>query len=199
MRNALRLCISREFSNLRAGVTAPIASWLRALGGHICTHNEDRRVGALGMCLTGAFAIPLILDPHVKAAVAAQPSVPFSLRHVLFGWDGSARQSALNVDAGTIRQARERLGQGEASLLALRCRADRLCPTQKLLRLQQEFPVGLEVREYGEPSDRNRVGERPHATFTKEYRLEPEAGPDHHSRQALTDLVAFFDAHLRPH
>jgi dienelactone hydrolase len=197
VRNALRLCVSREFANLRAGVDAPIASWLRALVGHVSAHNDERLVGALGMCLTGGFAIPLVVDPSVKAAVAAQPSVPFSLRHVLFGLKGSGRLSALNVDPDTIAAARQRLGQGEARLLALRCRADRLCPAEKLSRLQQEFPVGFEVREYGDPGARNRLGERPHATFTKEYRLEPDAPPDHHSRQAFSDLTAFFDAQLR--
>ena len=43
----------------------------------------------------------------------------------------------------------------------------------------------------------NRVGERPHATFTKEYRIEPDAPADHHSRQAFADLLAFFNRHLR--
>ena len=79
----------------------------------------------------------------------------------------------------------------------MRCRADRICPREKLERLLREFPAGLELREYGEPDDRNRVGERPHATFTKEYRIEPDAAADHHSRQAFADLIAFFDRHLR--
>ena len=82
-------------------------------------------------------------------------------------------------------------------MMAVRCRADRICPHAKLERLMREFPVGLEVREYGNPGDRNRVGERPHATFTKEYRIEPDAPADHHSRQAFADLLAFFNRHLR--
>ncbi|MDE2051713.1 MAG: hypothetical protein KGJ72_11915, partial [Gammaproteobacteria bacterium] len=64
-------------------------------------------------------------------------------------------------------------------------------------RLQREFPVGLEIREYAQVHDRNRLGERPHATFTKEYRLEPDAAADHYSRRAFTDLVAFLERHLR--
>src|SRR5262249_25039584 len=79
MRNYARLCISREFAYLRAGTTAPVASWLRQLCGHMSRENDDRNVGAIGMCLTGAFAIPLIIDPRVKAAVAAQPAIPCSV------------------------------------------------------------------------------------------------------------------------
>jgi dienelactone hydrolase len=197
VRNAVRLCISREFANLREGVSAPITIWLRALAAHISRENGDSRVGAIGMCLTGAFAIPLVIDPQVVAAVAAQPSVPLSLLHAAFGVPGGSRLGALNIAEEDIAQARARLASGEAHLFALRCRADRICPKEKIERLRQEFPVGLAIREYGEPHDRNRVGERPHATFTKEYRLETDANPSHHSRQALADLLAFFNRHLR--
>jgi dienelactone hydrolase len=197
VRNAMKLCISREFANLRAGVSAPVTTWLRALAKHISRQNEGTRVGAIGMCLTGAFAIPLVIDPEVVAAVAAQPSVPLSPLFASSGIGRGAHLGELNVSEGDIAAARARLESGSARLLALRCRADRICPAEKLQRFQREFPVGLEVREYGEAGDRNCVGDRPHATFTKEYRLVPDAPPDHHSRMALADLVAFFDRHLR--
>jgi dienelactone hydrolase len=197
VRNALRLCISREFANLREGVSAPIATWLRALAAHLSERNGGARIGAIGMCLTGAFAIPLVIEPGVAAAVAAQPSVPLSFLHFALGGGDARRLGALNVSATTIAEARARLESGAAHMLAVRCRADRICPHAKLERLMREFPVGLEVREYGQPDDRNRVGDRPHATFTKEYRIEPDASPDHHSRQAFADLLAFFNRHLR--
>lgn len=197
VRNVLRLCISREFANLREGVSAPIATWLRALAAHLSERNGGARIGAIGMCLTGAFAIPLVIEPGVAAAVAAQPSVPMSFLHLAFGIGDPRSLGGLNVSATTIAEARARLESGAAHMLAVRCRADRICPHAKLERLGREFPVGLEVREYGQPDDRNRVGDRPHATFTKEYRIEPDVAPDHHSRQALADLLAFFNRHLR--
>lgn len=197
VRNAIRLCISREFANLREGVSAPITTWLRALAAQLSEQNSGARIGAIGMCLTGAFAIPLVIEPGVAAAVAAQPSVPLSFLHLAFGIGDARSLGALNVADATVAEARARLNSGEAHLLAVRCRADRICPRAKIERFEREFPVGLEVREYGHPGDRNRVGERPHATFTKEYRIEPDAPADHHSRQAFADLVAFFDRHLR--
>jgi dienelactone hydrolase len=197
LRNAVRLCVSREFANLRAGVSSPVTTWLRALAAHVSRHNGAVPIGAIGMCLTGAFAIPLVIDPAVIAAVAAQPSVPLSPIFVAFGTGGGRRLDQLNVSAKEIEQARDRLGTGAAHLLALRCRPDRICPHAKMARLRSEFPVGLEIREYAHPDARNSLGERPHATFTKEYRIAPDASPDHHSRQALADLVAFFDRHLR--
>jgi dienelactone hydrolase len=196
-RNALRLCVSREFSNLRAGVSSPITTWLRALSAHISQHAGGVQIGAIGMCLTGAFAIPLIIEAHVVAAVAAQPSVPLSPLFMCFGIGSERRLGRLNVGESDIVRARARLNAGEAHLMAVRCRSDRICPRAKIDRLQREFPVGLEIHEYSEAGERNSVGERPHATFTKEYRLAPHASADHYSRRAFADLVAFFDRHLR--
>jgi dienelactone hydrolase len=197
LRNGIRLCVSREFANLRAGVSSPITTWLRALTAHISKHSGGAPVGAIGMCLTGAFAIPLVIDPRVVAAVAAQPSVPLSPLFLAFGIGRDRRSSQLNVSDSEIAEARARLDAGKAHLLAIRCRPDRICPRAKLDRLQKEFPVGLEIREYAEPGERNCLGERPHATFTREYRIAPNASADHHSRRAFMDLVAFFDRHLR--
>ena len=197
LRNGARLCVSREFANLRAGVSSPITAWLRALTAHISEHTGDVQIGVIGMCLTGAFAIPLVIDPRVAAAVAAQPSVPLSPLFVAFGIGGERRLSQLNVSDGEIAEARARLNAGEAHLLAIRCRPDRICPRAKIDRLEREFPVGLTVREYAEADQRNRLGERPHATFTREYRIAQDAPADHHSRRAFADMVAFFDRHLR--
>lgn len=197
VRNAVRLCVSREFAYLRAGESSPVTSWLRALTAHISQHSGGTRVGAIGMCLTGAFVIPLIIDPRVAAAVAAQPAAPLSPLTALFGMEGGKQSSQLNVSDAEIGAARARLASGEAHLLAVRCRPDRICPRAKIERLQREFPVGLEVREYGEVDERNCLGERPHATFTREYRVAPDASEEHYSRRAFRDLVGFFDAHLR--
>jgi len=195
--NALRLCVSREFARLRSGVTAPVTLWLRSLITHISAHNGQGRVGAIGMCLTGAFVIPLILHPQVAVAVAAQPAVPLSWRYLALGRGGASKRRALNVAAMDIEAARTRLSGGMARMLAVRCAADRLCPPDKLERMQEAFPQGLTVKTYGESGSRNRLGERPHATYTKEFRLMPAGDAEHPARRAFEDLVAFLDSGLR--
>lgn len=197
LRNGIRLCISREFANLRGGISSPITIWLRALAAHVSKHSGGEPIGAIGMCLTGAFAIPLVIDPQVVAAVAAQPSVPLSPLFMMFGIGRETRLSRLNVSDSEITAARARLDAGRAHLLSVRCRSDRICPRAKIERLRQEFPAGLEIREYAEIGERNSRGERPHATFTKEYRLAAGASAEHYSRRAFADLVAFFARHLR--
>ena len=142
VRNAIRLCVSREFANLRAGVSAPVTTWLRALARHISERNGGTRVGAIGMCLTGAFAIPLVIDPAVVAAVAAQPSVPLSPLFASFGIGRGESLGQLNVSESDIAAARARLESGSARLFALRCRADRICPAEKLDAFAGSFPWG---------------------------------------------------------
>ena len=63
---------------MQVGVSAPIVDWLRALASDLSARHEHANVGAIGMCLTGAFVIPLVLERCVTAPVAAQPGVPFS-------------------------------------------------------------------------------------------------------------------------
>lgn len=195
LRNGLRLCIVREFGRLRAGESAPLTRWLRQLSGHISEHNGGCQLAAIGMCLTGAMVIPLLMDPQLTAAVAAQPAVPISLRG-LFGLGNSPRASQLNVSDQDIAAARQRLNTGEAVLWACRFRGDRLSTHEKLARLQTEFPVGLTTTEYAETDWRNSAGDWPHATFTKEYRLAPD-DPSHPAQRAWADLLAFLAQHLR--
>jgi dienelactone hydrolase len=196
LRNFARLCISREFGYLRDGVSAPVTDWLRALVRHISQHNDQRAISAIGMCLTGGFAIPLLLEPAVVRAVAAQPAIALSLRYLAFGHGGAARRAGLNVAQTHIDAARVRLASGAAQLLAVRCMADRLCPPEKMTRLQAEFPVGLTVRQYGQATDINALGERPHAIYTKEYRLATADALDHPAHVAFAELVAFLRAEV---
>ncbi|MES1196070.1 MAG: hypothetical protein ABUL58_03910, partial [Steroidobacter sp.] len=185
----------REFANLQAGVSAPITLWLRALSRHVSEQNGNVSIGAIGMCLTGAFAIPLIIEPHVVAGVAAQPAAPMSLIYRVTGLKVSGLQS-LNVSDADIEAARQRLKSGSAHLFACRFRADRICPAEKIERLRREFPDSIEVHEYGDESMRNVLGNRPHATFSKEYRLVDDLATNHPSRIAFADLLSFLANHL---
>jgi hypothetical protein len=149
------------------------------------------------MCLTGAFAIPLINEPHVVAAVAAQPAAPMSLIYRVTGLRITDLH-ALNVSEADIQAARKRLSNGDAHLFACRFHADRVCPAEKLDRLRREFPVNLESHEYADEQWRNALGKRPHATFTKEYRIAGDAvSLDHPSRKAFADLLAFLESRLK--
>ena len=108
VRNAARLCVSGVCVSASGGVLSGHCVAACSDGTHQQTLRGSR-VGAIGMCLTGAFVIPLIIDPRVVAAVAAQPAAPRSPLCALFGIEGDKQSSQLNVSDSEIGAARARL------------------------------------------------------------------------------------------
>ena len=187
--NERRLCVSAEFAKLAAGVSAPVTTWLRSLARLISQRHDGARVGALGMCLTGGFAIPLVLEPAVVAPVCAQPAVPYSKRYVAVPVGKGPWARALNVSDDDVRGAAARLQRDDLRMLAFRFDADRICVRDKMDRLQAEFGDRIEVHELKTPWwSRVRLPTPPHAVFTYDRKLG--AG-------AFETLVNFFNARLR--
>jgi dienelactone hydrolase len=68
--NTFRVCVSHEFKCLAAHESSPITTWLRALSRRIYAENlGGRGVGAIGLCLTGGFALSLMLEVGGAAIV----------------------------------------------------------------------------------------------------------------------------------
>jgi len=94
-----KVCVSNEFVTLHAGKTAPIADWLRSLARELHAELGGPGVGALGMCMTGGFALGMMVDPSVAAPVLCQPSAPFAVTPAL------GRDLGLSpADLATVKQ-----------------------------------------------------------------------------------------------
>ena len=189
-----QLCVSQEFARLQAGVSAPITDWLRALAREL-SRRSGRPVGAIGMCLTGAFAIPLILEPTVGAHVAAQPGCPFSLAYRITGLGRGPWMSQLNISDDDLNLAATRAAASGLTLLALRFDTDRICPRERMVRLQHVFGAQLELHELKDTNVWRTLTSPPHATLTEEYDKAPER-PDEPTRQAFAHLLEFLHARL---
>src|SRR3954451_23208705 len=74
-----RACVSREFTTFATGRTSPITGWLRALAAQAHEECGGPGVGAVGMCLTGGFALAMMVDERMLAPVLSQPSMPFAI------------------------------------------------------------------------------------------------------------------------
>ncbi len=70
-------CVSKEFATLAAGRTSPVTVWLRHLARDLHDELGGPGVGVVGMCLTGGFALAMMVDDEVVAPVLSQPSLPF--------------------------------------------------------------------------------------------------------------------------
>ena len=99
-----RTCVSREFTILALGRTSPITTWLRALARDEHGRCGGPGVGAVGMCLTGGFALAMMVDEVVLAPVLSQPSLPFPL--------GAARRRAIGISDADTRRVVERVAAG---------------------------------------------------------------------------------------
>ncbi len=65
-------CVRREMENFRNQADTPVTNWLRAFVRHI-EPNPDGKVGLIGMCMTGNFALLLIAESNIQATVTCQP------------------------------------------------------------------------------------------------------------------------------
>jgi dienelactone hydrolase len=175
--SVIKLCVARELSALSAGKTGAIVDWLRGLADEEFRSTGGRPVGVIGMCFSGGFALGVITNPHVGAAVMSQPALPFRLP--LMGPD-------LGVSRSDLQVVHDRVGAG-GCIRAMRFSRDRISPRAKLDLIRREFPdaecVEIETRDRSLHSVLARAVEAPD---------EGQLG------QALRDTIAFLDRHLRP-
>ncbi|MGB1342917.1 MAG: dienelactone hydrolase family protein [Pseudomonadales bacterium] len=125
--NLIRVfCMRRQFKLFEKNQSSPIVDWLKALCRDEQGSNNTRRIGVVGMCLTGNFALSLIADDAVLAAVASQPSLPFN------------DQEALHMSTDEIAAARASIDQ-KGNVLALRFEGDPLCRAPKFEAIDHAF------------------------------------------------------------
>ena len=78
---SLAFCVTKEFRRLFAAKSEadsrPFTGWLLHLIQDVADHHPDAKIGIVGMCLTGGFAIAGVASPQVTAVAACQPSFPF--------------------------------------------------------------------------------------------------------------------------
>jgi dienelactone hydrolase len=180
-----RACISREFAVLAARESSPITTWLRALCRHVHAELGGKGVGALGMCLTGNFALALMVDPVVMAPVLSQPSLPFAV--------GAERCAGLHLSDADLAAVKRRVADG-CPVLGLRFTGDLAVPAARFDRLRAELGAGFEAVEIDSSAGNpHAIPRTAHSVLTEH--LVDEAG--HPTRAALEQVLAFFAERLR--
>ncbi|HVK63327.1 MAG TPA: dienelactone hydrolase family protein [Polyangium sp.] len=180
-----RACISREFAVLASNESSPLVDWLRALCRHVHAELGGKGVGAIGMCITGNFALALMVDPSVAAPVLSQPSLPLGI--------GAARRAGMHISERDLAAVKERCASG-AQVLAMRFTHDPLCPGERFVSLRKELGPALESIEIDSgPGNTWGIQRLAHSVVTND--LVDETG--HPTRQALDRVLAFFGERLR--
>ena len=169
------MCLRKEFHLLSRDRSSPITDWIRQLCRHIRDELGSDGVGVIGMCLTGNFAIQLIGDESVIAAVASQPAMPFF------------KQGALHMSPADINQSRQAL-DSKGPMQLLRFENDPLCTAAKSACIHQAF----------NDDGANRVQEitlpgKGHSVLTLDF--VDKTG--HPTRNALNNVIDYFARQLK--
>ena len=127
VRNAARIlfCMRREFQMFSRHQSSAIVDWLRALCSHVKRETNAKGVGVVGMCLSGNFALTLIADDAVLAAVASQPSLPRD-------------QNTLHMSAVEIAASRTAI-DAKGPIRAYRFEGDALCSAARFAAIDRAF------------------------------------------------------------
>ncbi|CAN5463870.1 dienelactone hydrolase family protein [soil metagenome] len=126
-----KMCISREFQAFALRADRPIIGWLRALGRDLHQWAGGPGIGAVGMCLTGGFALALAVDDHVLAPVLSQPSLPVPIS------PAHARDIGIPDDQAAI--VADRCAAEDLQIIGLRFHGDPLVPASRFAALSERF------------------------------------------------------------
>lgn len=177
-------CVSREFAVLAEHRSSPIVDWLRPLCREAHAQCGGPGVGAVGMCITGNFALALMVDETVLAPVLSQPSLPFPLT--------GPKRRALHLSEGDLAVVRERARKG-CPVLGLRFTADRMAPGERFARLREELGDAFEAIEIDSgPRNPHGIKRSAHSVLT----LDLVDREGHPTREALERVLGLFRQRL---
>ena len=168
VRSIASVCVSREFTILAAGQTSPVTGWLRSLARDLHADLGGSGVGAVGMCLTGGFALAMMVDPSVTAPVLAQPSLPACL--------GRRRAEDLGLSPEDLAAVKKRAAGGQ-EVLGLRFVGDPAVGKYRFDTLRRELGDAFLAVEF--PG-------KEHSTLT-----------EHRQQEGVDRVLAFFGEKLR--
>ncbi|MGW7573412.1 dienelactone hydrolase family protein [Streptomyces sp. NPDC054765] len=179
-----KVCVSREFTVLAKGKTSPVVTWLRALATHEHRRCGGPGVGAIGMCLTGGFALAMAADERLLAPVLSQPSLPLALT--------KSRAGGIDISAEDLAAVRGRCAREGLRVMGLRFRGDRLVPGERFDFLRRELGDAFTAVELDDSAANPRATLPPHSVLT-EHLIDEPGQP---TREALDEVLDLFRTRL---
>ena len=167
-------CMRKEFKLFAANKSSPIVDWLKALCRKAKEESPGSGVGVIGMCLTGNFALSLMADDSVLAAVCSQPAMPLG------------KQKALDINPEDVNIIAKRIDE-TAPVKAYRFANDKACAPPKFEAIDKTFNTDGKTRV-----ELNTLPGDGHSVLTLDF--VDEAG--HPTRQALDEILGYFETQL---
>jgi dienelactone hydrolase len=179
-----RACVSKEFTLLALNRTSPIVDYLRELAAHEHQACGGPGVGAVGMCLTGGFALAMCVEPSVVAPVMSQPSLPLPTN--------PEHRRALGLSDADMAIVQRRTTE-DLCVMGMRFSDDSKSPAERFTRLREVLGdkfIGVEIDS--SPGNPWGYKKSAHSVLTEDYSDEATSP----TRRALEDLLAFLTSRL---
>jgi dienelactone hydrolase len=179
-----RACVASEFATWATRTTSPITTWLRALARDAHAACGGPGVGAVGMCLTGGFALAMMVDDIMLAPVLSQPSIPFPITQ--------AHRRDLGISDADLAIVKRRAANG-ACVMGLRFTGDVLVPDARFARLRDELGENfIAVEIDSKRGNAHGISRTAHSVLAFDY----VDTPGHPTRDALDRVLDFYRERL---
>ncbi|MFZ2511635.1 MAG: dienelactone hydrolase, partial [Gordonia sp. (in: high G+C Gram-positive bacteria)] len=178
-----KVCISREFTIFATGQSSPVVIWLRALAAKAHAECGGPGVGAVGMCVTGGFALAMAVDDRMLAPVLSQPSLPFGFT--------PGRRRNIDIAPRDLDTVKARCAKG-LQVLGARFEGDQLVPGSRFEFLREQLGeafIGVELPDSSANPD---AAIPPHSVLT-EHLIDRPGEP---TRDTLDQVINFFRTKL---
>jgi dienelactone hydrolase len=170
------VCVSKEFTVMARGKSSPVVAWLRALAVKEHERCGGPGVGAVGMCMTGGFALAMTVESSVIAPVLSQPSMPMAP-----GFLAKRNGGHIDISSADMAAVKHRMeADPELCVLGFRYSGDALVPTARFEMLERELGDRFIGRSF---ASNNKAD---HSVLTEQLQTE-----------ALNDVLAFFQRRLQ--
>ncbi|MBI2710171.1 MAG: dienelactone hydrolase family protein [Actinobacteria bacterium] len=180
LQSMVHACVSREFATFALRRTSPVTTWLRALARAEHERCGGPGVGVVGMCLTGGFALAMMVDDAVLAPVLSQPSLPFPM--------SKKHKADLGISDEDLAEVKRRAEAG-VEVVGLRFTGDKLCPGERFDRLEAELgDAFVRVDIDSSPGNEWDIPSRAHSVLTEHLTIEP----GHPTLAALDTVLDLF-------
>jgi len=178
------LCVSREFVLFATNRSSPITDWLKGLARQAHAECGGAGVGAIGMCLTGSFALSMAVDKSVLAPVLSQPSMP------------PMAKAGLDISPADLAVVKARTLAEGLCVRAYRFDGDPMSTEARFATLRRELGdafLGTVLPDSaGNPNGLRAHGRPPHSVFTGDL----IDAPDEPTRRAVDEVIGFFRERL---
>ncbi len=148
-------------------------------GGEQLEATHGSSPGAIGMCLTGGFALAMMTEPAVIAPVLSQPSLPLP-------FCSAKRSAAIGLSPDQIACAKRRFETEDLSMIGLRFHGDKMVPDARFATYKREFGDRFEPIEI-DPKDAAPSSRPPHSVLTVHF--DDRAGTP--TKRAEERVIAF--------